>query len=137
MVFRPREAIPETMNNAFFSRSESMVDENDSFRSIQGLIGTFQFPENAILSDSKRVNRLYNYLIERQVGDDPVIRTADLPNPFNFSVQTLPVGTAQRLNGSEFVFERAPETAVPAPTPIQPAVPVAPAAPSEPIQAKF
>ncbi|NJN49712.1 MAG: hypothetical protein HC805_08055 [Alkalinema sp. RL_2_19] len=103
VVFRPRESVPETVDNAFYSRSESMTQENDSFRSIQSFLGTFQFPENAILSDGKRIHNLYKYLIERQVGDDPVVRTADLASPFNFSVQTLPSGTATRLNGSEFV----------------------------------
>lgn len=139
VVFRPRESVPEAMNRTFYRHSESMTQENDSLRSVQSLLGTFQFPENMILKDGKDINGLYNYLMERQVGDDPVIRTADLANPFNFSVQTLPTTTATTLNGSEFVFERTPEIAAPAPTPMQPAVPMTPMNPAEPepIQAKF
>jgi hypothetical protein len=136
VVFRPRESIPEAMDRTFYRHSESLVKENDSFRWLQSAVGTLQFPENAIMKDSKDVNGLYRYVMERQTTDDPIMRTADLANPYNFSVQTLPTSSATRLNGSEFVFERTPEVAAPAPTPIQPAVPMMPSAP-EPVQAKF
>jgi hypothetical protein len=136
VVFRPRESVPQAMDRTFFRHSESMFKENDSFRSLQSMFGTLQFPENAILKDAKDVNGLYRYVMERQVTDDPIMRTADLSNPFNMSVQTLPTTTANRLNGSEFVFERTPEVAVPASTPVQPAMPMMPSAP-EPVQAKF
>jgi hypothetical protein len=136
VVFRPRESVPEATDRTFYRHSESLVKENDSFRWLQSAIGTLQFPENAIMKDSKDVNGLYRYLMERQTSDDPIMRSADLANPFNLSVQTLPTSSATRLNGSEFVFERTPEVISPAPTPIQPAVPMMPSAP-EPVQAKF
>jgi hypothetical protein len=136
VVFRPRESVPEAVDRTFYRHSESMLKENDSFRWLQSAIGTLQFPENAIMKDAKDVNGLYRYVMERQTTDDPVMRTADLANPYNFSVQTLPTSSATRLNGSEFVFERTPEVAAPAPTPIQPSVPMMPSAP-EPVQAKF
>jgi hypothetical protein len=136
VVFRPRESVPAAMDRTFHRHSESVLKENDALRGAQSFLGTFMFPENAILKDSKDVNGLYRYVWERQVGDDPIIRTADLANPFNSSVQTLPTTSAQRMNGGEFVFERTPEVAAPAPTPIQPAVPMTPMAP-EPIEAKF
>jgi hypothetical protein len=136
VVFRPRESVPEAVNRTYYRHSESMVQENDSLRAIQGLLGTFQFPENAILKDSKDVHGLYNFLMERQTSDDPTIRTADLNTPFNLSVQTLPTTRANRLNGGEFVFERTPETAAPAATPVQPMAPE-PTQPAEPVQAKF
>jgi hypothetical protein len=136
VVFRPRESVPAAMDRTFYRHSDSVLKENDALRGAQSFLGTFMFPENAILKDSKDVNGLYRYVLERQIGDDPIIRTADLANPFNSSVQTLPTTAAQRLNGGEFVFERTPEVAAPAPTPIQPAVPMLPMAP-EPIEAKF
>lgn len=137
VVFRPREAVPAAMDRTFYRHSESVLKENDSFRWLQSAIGTLQFPENAIMKDSKDVNGLYRYVLERQTMDDPIIRTADLANPYNLSVQTLPTNSATRLNGSEFVFERTPEVAAPAPTPVQPTtVPMTPTAP-EPVQAKF
>jgi hypothetical protein len=136
VVFRPRESVPEATNRTYYRHSESMTQENDSLRGIQGLLGTFQYPENAILKDGKDIHGLYNFLLERQTSDDPIIRTADLNTPFNLSVQTLPTTRANRLNGGEFVFERTPETAAPAATPVQPMAPE-PTQPAEPVQAKF
>jgi hypothetical protein len=135
VVFRPREAVPEVVNRTFFSHAASLAGENDSIRAVQGLLGTFQFPENAILADSKSIHNLYRSLLERQVGDDPTIRTADLASPFNLSVQTLPSNRASRLNGGEFVFERTPETAAPAAIPVQPTT-TEPEV-QQPVQAKF
>jgi hypothetical protein len=136
VVFRPRESVPEAFDRTYARHSESMVKENDSFRWLQSAIGTLQFPENSILKDSKDVNGLYRSVMERQTMDDPIMRTADLANPFSFSVQTLPTTSASRLNGSEFVFERTPEVAAPSPMSIQPAMPMMPTVP-EPVQAKF
>ncbi len=67
--------------------------------------------------------------MERQVGDDPVIRTADLASPFDTSVQMLPTGVATEVSGNEFIFERPPEMSAPMPMP--------PVVPPAPIEAKF
>jgi hypothetical protein len=135
VVFRPRESVPEAFTRGFHRYSGNMLQEKDSVRAIQGYLGTFNFPENAIAKDTREIDSLYRYLMERQVADDPTIRTADLPSPFNLSIQTLPTTRVSRLNGGEFVFERTPETAVPMATPMQPtsAEPMMP----QPVQAKF
>jgi hypothetical protein len=135
VVFRPRESVPEAFTRTFHRHSSNSLQEKDSIRAVQGFFGTFNFPENAIKKDAADIDSLYRYLMERQVADDPTIRTADLPSPYNLSIQTLPTTRVSRLNGGEFVFERTPETAVPAATPMQPtsADPVIP----QPVQAKF
>jgi hypothetical protein len=134
VVFRPRETPPEAMNEAFFESDPSMLRQSDFTRAIQSWFGLFPFPENAIRQDAQDTDELYNYLMERQVGDDPVIRTADLVNPFNTSVLTLPTTEAAQIGGSEFVFERPPEMSTPMPLP--PSVP-APSVPPSPVEAKF
>jgi hypothetical protein len=133
VVFRPRESVPDAMDRTFFRHSESMYRENDSFRAMQSTFGTLQFPENAIMKDAKDVHGVYRFLMERQTSDDPIIRTADLASPYTMTVQTLPTTRASRMNGGEFVFERTPETAVPAPTPVMPQSTEPPA----PVEAKY
>jgi hypothetical protein len=133
VVFRPRESVSDAFDRTFFRHSESMNQENDSFRAGQSLLGTLQFPENAIMKDGKDVHGLYRYMLDRQTTDTAIMRTADLATPFNLTVQTLPTTRASRMNGSEFVFERTPETAVPASTPVQPEV----VQPAGPVEAKY
>lgn len=139
VVFRPRESVPAAMDRTFYRHSESVLKESDAIRGTQSFLGTFQFPENSIHKDGKDVNGLYRYLFERQVSDDPIMRTADLASPFNMSVQMLPTTAATRMNGGEFVFERTPEVLSPSPVPIQPSAPIVPDVPMapEPVQAKF
>jgi hypothetical protein len=100
-VFRPRETVPNAMNRAFYGSMGEFSDRNP-LSSVETIIG---IPENRISRDGERVHRLYVDLMNQQVSSDPLIRTADLPNPFNLSVQTLPTSSS-RMMGSEFAIER-------------------------------
>lgn len=101
-TFKPREAIPDVVNRAFYGSGESFQDVR---RPIEALIGVPKFPENAIARDSDRLDRLYRDLLSQQVSSDPIIRTVDLPNPYNTSVLTLPsANVSNRVVGSELVF---------------------------------
>lgn len=126
-VFRPRETVPNTVDRAFYGPLGEFSDRNP-LRSTQTIIGTpFGFPENQISRDGERLHRLYVDLLNQQVSSDPLIRTADLPNPFNLSVLTLP-SSSNRVTGSEFAIEQPPEPQVP----IQPST-----APSQPLPQRF
>jgi hypothetical protein len=103
-VFRPRETVPEAMNRAYYGSMGDFSDRNP-FRSIGVILGTpFGFPENQTSRDAERMNRLYKDLLNQQVSSDPLIRTADLPNPYNLSVLTLP-SSNNRVMGTEFSIE--------------------------------
>ncbi|MCU0551941.1 MAG: hypothetical protein MUC48_21600 [Leptolyngbya sp. Prado105] len=104
-VFRPNETIPNATNRAFFGSVGEFSDRNP-LRYTQTIIGTpYGYPENQISRDGERIHRLYLDLMSQQVSSDPLIRTADLPNPFNLSVQTLPT-SGNRVTGSEFAIEQ-------------------------------
>lgn len=120
-VFRPRETVPNTIDRAYFGKPGEFSDRNP-LRSTQLLIGTpFGFPENQISRDAERIHRLYTDLINQQVSSDPIIRTADLPNPYNLSVLTLP-SSNNPISGSEFSIEQPFESRFPT----QPSAPPAP-----------
>lgn len=48
------------------------------------------FPETLITNDAKLLNEVYRQAIIDQVATDPIIRTPDLPNPYNTSILTQP-----------------------------------------------
>ena len=103
-AFKPRETIPDAVNRAFFGSSEGFQDFK---RPIEALIGIPRFPENGIARDGDRLDRIYRDLLIQQAANDPLIRTVDLPNPYNTSILTLPsASVSNRLVGSELVFER-------------------------------
>jgi hypothetical protein len=131
VVFRPRETVDNAVDRTFFRNSESIIDTNSSFKAIQSMIGTFKYPENAIAKDGKDIHGLYRYLLNRQSLDDPTIRTADLSSPFTMSVQTLPTYKPGMRSSGDFVFDRNPEAAPPAPMPAP--MPTKP----QPVEAKF
>jgi hypothetical protein len=110
-VFQPREVIPATVNRTFYGSLGDFSDRNP-LRPIGTILGTpFGFPENQTSRDAQRINRLYRDLLNQQVANDPIIRTADLPNPFSQSVLTLPSAN-RRVAGSEFSIDQ--------PLPVQP-----------------
>jgi hypothetical protein len=133
VVFRPRETVDNAMDRTFFRNSESIIDTSASFKAVQSFIGTFKFPENAIAKDGKDVHGLYRYLLNRQTSDDSTIRTADLNNPFNLSVQTLPTYKPGMRSSGDFVFDRNPEATPPVAPPAMPT----PMTKPQPVEAKF
>ena len=48
------------------------------------------FPETLITNDAKLLNQVYREGMLRQTSRDPIIRTADLPNPYDSSILTQP-----------------------------------------------
>ncbi|MEO8893578.1 MAG: hypothetical protein ABI417_18990, partial [Coleofasciculaceae cyanobacterium] len=75
-----------------------------------GLPGRAGFPDLQIERDAKRVNILYRDALEQQASSDPIIRTPDLPNPFNSTLRQQTGGGSfgTRLEGSEFIYQTQP-----------------------------
>ncbi|SKB11609.1 conserved exported hypothetical protein [Planktothrix sp. PCC 11201] len=48
------------------------------------------FPETLMTNDARLVNQLYRDGMLRQTSSDPIIRTADLINPYNTSILNQP-----------------------------------------------
>jgi hypothetical protein len=104
-VFRPRMSVPDAVDQAFYGSTGNNFQ--DVRKPIESLVGVPGFPENLIGRDSARINRVFRDLLTQQVSSDPIIRTPDLPNPYNASILTLPsINVSNRAAGSELVFER-------------------------------
>ncbi len=98
-TFKPLVSIPDAVDRAFFGSAESFQDVG---RQTGALIGVPKFPENAIARDAAHVHRIYRDLLHQQVSSGPIIRTVDLPNPYNTSILTLPkTNVSNRVIGSE------------------------------------
>ena len=109
--------IPDVVERAFFEDSQTFFENNSTRRQFNLIFGVggidrASYPDLEIVRDAQRITILYRELLEQQVSSDPVIRTPDLPNPFNTSILQSPTVNVNvsgtRVTGSEFVFERQP-----------------------------
>ncbi|MBW4539159.1 MAG: hypothetical protein KME43_08420 [Myxacorys chilensis ATA2-1-KO14] len=116
-VFNPREVIPDAVDKAFYGSEDTFPNRNFA-RAAESLIGVTGYPENLIARDGERVHRLYRDLLTQQTSSDPLIRTADLPNPYNTSVLLQP-NASNRVIGSEFIIEQPPQAQFPPPMPME------------------
>lgn len=108
----------ETTNDAFeraYFRHDRNFYENGSLkRQLDSFLGSGasfggSFPENEIARDAQLINTLYHDVLTQQVGNDPYIRTPDLPNPYDTSLMMSPRLNSNKLKvGTEFRFETLP-----------------------------
>lgn len=110
----PYTSIPDLFNQAISENSKDFFGNQSYRRELNFIIGP-SFPENEIEQDTKIVDNLYRELLLQQTSSDFIIRTPDLPNPFNTSILQSPAinvnvtGSGRPLTGSEFVFENPPQ----------------------------
>jgi hypothetical protein len=100
------ETISETFNRAFFKNDPEFFRNRSAKRQLDFLFGPGSllrnsFPENEIRRDAELVDILYRDILNQQVSSDPIIRTPDLPNPYETSILTSP-----RINVNNQVEER-------------------------------
>lgn len=109
------ESVPKAIERAFFDHS------TDSFRSWQiteqfnDMYGWYSFPEgsypeNQIAFDAEVVDILYGDILRIQTSSDPILRTRDLPNPFNTSLEREPgyLPGIQPANSPRIIIETLP-----------------------------
>ena len=95
--------IPDAFERAFFEHDPNYYDNQDLERRFGWF--TTNFTENEIENDGDLVDTVYQDLIRQQALDSPPIRTADLANPFNSSLNTMPgAGFNPPVRGSEFAI---------------------------------
>jgi hypothetical protein len=82
------ENIADAMTRAIFDRSGDIYRNSGIDRQTTLLFG-LSYPEQEYLSDAQSIERLYREGMRQQAAKDNVVRTADLPNPFNTSVGSL------------------------------------------------
>ena len=104
----------EVIERAFFQNDPNFYQNNSLKRQVDFLLGPGSlfrnsFPESEIARDAELVNKVYQDLLQQQVGSDPYIRTPDLPNPYNSSLLLSPKFRSSELRtGTEFRFEEIP-----------------------------
>ncbi|MEA5600817.1 hypothetical protein [Nostoc sp. UHCC 0252] len=112
---RKTETTNDAFERAYFRHDRNFYENGSSlkrqldvfFGSGTGFGGSF--PENEIARDAELVNTLYHDALTQQVGNDPYIRTPDLPNPYNTSLMMSPRFNSSQLKvGTEFRFETLP-----------------------------
>ena len=108
------ETANEVFDRAFFKNDRNFYGNNTFKRQIDWLVGPGSlfrnsFPENEIARDAELVNVVYRDVLNQQVGNDPYIRTPDLPNPYNTSLMMSPRLNSNKLKtGTEFRFDTVP-----------------------------
>ncbi len=104
----------DVFERAFFKNDRNFYGNNTFRRQINSIFGLGSlrgnsFPENEIARDAELVNVVYRDTLNQQVGNDPYIRTRDLPNPYNTSVMMSPrLKTNKLKTKSEFQFQIPP-----------------------------
>ncbi len=145
-LFRPQETPQEAMEREFYDHDKSILRSRDIGGVLDPahLIGLPNYNDNAIILDSKSINRMHRYLQEQQTYSNPTIRSADLNSPFNTSVQLLPMRTGTMTSNTTdnapmpsfsrpSVMEPQPISAPPS---MMPGPSLAPT-PRQPVEAKF
>ncbi|QKQ77295.1 hypothetical protein [Nostoc sp. TCL240-02] len=108
------ETTSDVFERAFFSHDRNFYENGSLKRQVDSLLGSGSsfggsFPENEIARDAELVNTLYHDVLTQQVGNDPYLRTPDLPNPYDTSLIMSPRLNGNKLKvGTEFRFETLP-----------------------------
>ncbi|HEY9750029.1 MAG TPA: hypothetical protein V6C63_15190 [Allocoleopsis sp.] len=113
----------ETLNDAFtrtlytnsgnFFREQGLLNQANTILG-QGSIIRNSFAENRIARDARLLNILYRDALQQQASDGPLIRTPDLPTPYDTSILVNPTIYVNRLTsdalpqGGELQFETLP-----------------------------
>lgn len=80
--------IPDRFERAFYANDGDYFRNRTFLRQVALIIGPYSDVE--IYQDARQVDQAYRDTLARQLSVGPLIRTADLPTPFNQTVGTLP-----------------------------------------------
>lgn len=113
-------SIPEQFDRTFSSNDRTFYENRSETRQFNFLFGVGSivrsgFVENEINRDGRAINNLYRQVLTRQLSNSPIIRTQDIPNPFNTSVRLLPSSAeaSRRIPAQPSVIETAPSSTLP------------------------
>lgn len=80
----------QEFNRAFRKSSGDFFRNRQLVEQVGDYLGIPSFPDQSISQDAKNVNRLYRQLMEEQFNSTPIMRTPDLPSPYDSSIMTSP-----------------------------------------------
>jgi len=85
------ETPADTFNRAFFKNDPNFFRNQSVGRQFDLIFGVGNsFPENEIRRDGELVDTLYQDTLKQQGSSGPIIRTPDLPNPYNTTLLESP-----------------------------------------------
>ena len=83
---RGNETISERFGQDLFKNEPDFYRNRSVESKINLIFGLNSFPDRKIIRDGELINRLYQNVLDQQVSNEPIIRTPDLPNPYDTSV---------------------------------------------------
>ena len=86
----------EEFNRAFRRASGDYFRNRQLIEQVGDFLGVPSFPDQAISQDNKNVHKLYRELMQEQFNSTPIIRTPDLPSPYDSSIMTSPASGIDR-----------------------------------------
>ncbi len=96
--------LPNAFERAFLEHSRDFFTNRSLTSQIDNFL--FAFPENNIARDGELLNVLHRDVMLQQLTNDPFMRTPDLPNPYNTSIDTMNrTGQSSPIRGSEFFLD--------------------------------
>jgi len=116
----PFGQVSQEFYDAYFGNSRNFYGNQTFGRQLKFLFGPFS--ENNIARDGKAINELYREVLYKQINAGPIIRTVDLPTPFQYSVRDLPASVVILPNEAPppvMLFPQAPQS-IPSPAPQKP-----------------
>lgn len=88
--FQASPTLADRFEDVFYSQDKNYYENRSFFRQLDMIVGwgSFKtsFVENEITADTEAVHNLYVEALANQVSSDPIIRTRDLPNPYESSI---------------------------------------------------
>jgi hypothetical protein len=115
------DTLPEAFDDAYFSHDVDFYDNRGIGEQLDWIFGIggndAGFLENEIARDGRAISDLTMDLMFQQAHSTPIIRTVDVPNPFDTSLQNI-----ERIEPLELV-PLPPARARITPTPTRPAAP--------------
>ncbi len=92
--FQRPQTTAERFQELFYSNDKPFFENRSIIRQLDTIfgIGSFKnsFVENEIHADTRAIHEFYVEALANQVASDPVVRTRDLPNPYETSILQSP-----------------------------------------------
>lgn len=108
-------SLQRAFDEAFYDNDKIYFSNRSIGRQIdfilgQGTLFRNSFTDNEINRDASNIHDLYVRALYQQVASDPVIRTPDLPNPFENSLLTIPLtpNLNYQVPGSGLIYNPIP-----------------------------
>ncbi len=101
------ETLADIFERTFFNNDPNFFRNRSLGRQLDLMFGKSGFTENEINRDAAQVHDLFRTSLKQQTNSDPVIRTRDLPNPYQSSILTAPkIDVNQDTQGNDLIFEK-------------------------------